>query len=174
MTYEERLEKAKTYLDLALKSEQRIQQSIQRVSEKTKNAFTLASALIPIVAGLGYFIGKETNSYWILFPVFLSLLAFVASIVLGIRLFRPTGFDYLDPRYIVEKYKDQNKSTIFFIYTWASTIVETTNNNASILNSKEKAQNYMYTFIIIGLATLALSFLFLAICLTSNISLPTY
>lgn len=162
----EKLEKAKIYLDLALKTEERIQQSIGRVNEKTKSAFTLASALIPVVAGLGYFIGKETNSYWILFPVFLSLSAFVAAIALGIGLFRPTSFDYCDPKCVVKKYKGQDKSTIFFVYTWASTIVDTANNNASILNSKERTSNYMYSCIIIGLAILAVAFLFLAISLT--------
>ena len=148
-----------------MKTEQRIQQSISRVNEKTKSAFTLASALIPVVAGLGYFIGKETNSYWILFPVFLSLSAFVAAITIGIGLFRPTSFDYCDPRCIIEQYKGQGKSTIFFIYTWASTIVETSNNNAAILNSRERSSNYMYSCIIIGLAILAGSFLLLAITL---------
>jgi len=47
-----------------------IQQSIQRVNGKIKDTLTLVSALIPAVAGLGYFIAKETEVYWILYPIF--------------------------------------------------------------------------------------------------------
>ena len=124
---------------------------------------TLASALIPVIAGLGYFVGKETNSFWILVPVSVSLICFVIAIAIGIENSKPTPSDYCDPRCVIEKYKDQGKSTIFFLYTWASTIIETANNNANVINSKKRTSNYMYLSIIIGLAILVGSFMLLGI-----------
>ena len=60
-------------------------------------------ALIPIVAGLGCFVAKETSAYWILFPIFLSVLTFVLAIILGIWLIRSTNFEYVNPAVVVKK-----------------------------------------------------------------------
>jgi hypothetical protein len=160
---QDKIEKAKIYLDLAIRTDQTIQQAYQRLTEKIKSAFTLASALIPIVAGLGYFIAKETSAYWILFSIFLSLLSFVSAIVLGIWLFRPMNFEYDDPKVIVDNYRGKGKSLRFFVNKWASTWCDTANKNARIVNSKEKGLNCMLTLVVIGLAILTVSFLFLAI-----------
>ncbi len=170
----EKTETAKTYLDLAIKTDNIIQQAYQRLTEKIKSIFTLASALIPVVAGLGYFIGKETNSYWILFPIFLSISAFVTAISLGIGIFRPMSFEYVDAKYIVDKYRDKDKSLKFFLNKWACTYSDTANKNANAVNAKERQLNYMYSCVVIGLGILAFSFLLLAVSLAfPTLKLPS-
>jgi hypothetical protein len=119
--------------------------------------------LITAIATLGYFIAKENPQfYWILFPVFLSLLFFVSAIAIGMRLFR-ANFHYVDPMIIVNEYREREKSFRFFLNKCASTICDTVNDNAGVVNSKEKGLRLMYSLIILGLAIFALSFLFLAI-----------
>lgn len=130
---------------------------------------TLASALIPTVAGLGYFIAKETNSYWLLFPIFLSLSAFVSAIALGIGLFTGASYLYVDPKTIIDNYRGKNKSVRFFINVWASTYCDVANQNAQVVNAKFVRINYMNKCVITGLAILGFSFLLLAIILTNAI-----
>jgi hypothetical protein len=78
------------------------------------------------------------------------------------------SFEYVDPRFIVERYRGKGKSLRFFLNKWASTFCDTANRNAEKVNSKEKQLNYMYSCVIIGLAILAKSFLLLAINLTGK------
>ena len=160
---QDKLEKAKIFLELALKTDQTIQQANKRLTEKVRNIFAVASTLIPIVVGLGYFILKETRAYWILLPIFLSLVMFLLAITLGIWVQRPTHYKYVDPKVIVKKYKGKGKSLRFFVNKWASTWSDTANYNASVVNRKENGLNCMYALVAIGLAILAVSFLFLAI-----------
>jgi hypothetical protein len=162
-------EKAKIYLDLAQKTDATIQLANQRLNEKIRNIFTLASALIPTVAGLGYFIAKETSSYWILFPIFLSISAFISAIALGIMLFTGSSYLYVDPKTTFDKYQDKNKSARFYVNIWASTYCDTANQNASVVNAKLTRINYMNKCIIIGLAIFGFSFLLLAISLSGII-----
>lgn len=167
---QDKMEKAKIYLDLAYKTDTDIQQANQRLNEKIKNMLTLASALIPTVAGLGYFIAKETSSYWILFLIFLSTSAFVSAIALGIMLFMGSSFLYVDPKFTFEKYRDKKKSARFFINKLASSYCDTANQNADVLNSKFERLNWMNKCIIIGLGIFGFSFLLLAIVLTNILS----
>lgn len=163
----EQIEKAKTYLDLAQKTELGIQQSIQHLNEKIKNMLTLVSALIPTVAGLGYFIAQQTNAYWILYFVFATLLCFVYSMMIGIGLFTNSKYNYFDPQVMVKKYG--KKSCKYFYNKSASTLCDISNNNAKVLNSKFNRIDLMNKSVIIGLVILSLSFLFLAIVLTNVI-----
>jgi len=128
---------------------------------------TLASALIPTVAGLGYFIAQETNSYWILFFIFLSISAFVSAIAFGMMLFMGASYLYYDPKFTIDKYKGKNKSLRFFLNKWASTYCDTANHNAEVVNSKFEKLNYMNKCIIMGLSIFGFSFLLLAISLTN-------
>jgi hypothetical protein len=159
------VEIAKKYLELAQNGDQSVQKAYERVNDKIKTTFTLTSALITAIATLGYFIAKETKFYWILFPVFLSLLTFVSAIAIGIWLFKPASFHYVDPMEIVKEYKDKAMSFRFFLNKCASTICDTVNDNANVVNSKERGLNLMYSLIVLGLVILAISFLFLAIML---------
>jgi len=157
----DKLEKAKIFLELALKSDQTIQQANKRLTEKVKSIFAVASALIPIVVGLGYFIIRETRAYWILVSIFFSLLAFFSAIALGIWVQRPTRYKYVDPGVIVKKYRKEGKSLRFFVNKWASTWCDTVNHNTHIINAKENYLNWMFTLVAIGLAILATSFFYL-------------
>lgn len=127
---------------------------------------TLASALIPTVAGLGYFIAKETNSYLILFPIFFSISAFISTIAFGIMLFTGSSYLYVDPKFIIDTYKGKNKSLRFFVNKWASTYCDVSNINAKVVNAKLVRINYMNKCLIIGLAIFGFSFLLLAISLS--------
>lgn len=133
------------------------------MSEKIKSMLTLSSALIPTVAGLGYFIAQETKSYWILFFVFLSTSAFVAAIAFGIMLFTGSSYLYYDPKFTIDKHR--NKPLRFFLNKWASTYCDTANCNAKVVNSKFERLNYMNKCIITGLSIFGFSFLLLSISL---------
>ena len=150
-------EKAKIYLDLAEKTELGIQQSIQHLNEKIKNMLTLISALIPTVAGLGYFIAKETNSYWLLFFVFFTLLSFVISIAVGIGLFTGSRYLYFNPKKMEDLHG--KKSSKYFYTKCASTLCDISNKNAEVINSKFNRINLMNKSMIIGLVILSVSFL---------------
>jgi hypothetical protein len=153
-------------LDLAQKTDIIIRQANQHLNEKIKNMLTLASALIPTVAGLSYFIADEAKIYWILIPIFFSILAFVVAIAFGTLLFMGSGFHlYVDPKFIVDKYNDKNKSLRFFFNKWAHTYCDVANTNADVVNAKLKRIKYMNYCLIAGLAIFALSFLLLAISL---------
>lgn len=127
---------------------------------------TLASALIPIVSGLGYFIAQNTNSYWILIPIFLSISAFVAAIAYGIMLFTGSSYLYVDPKFIIDTYRGKKKSLRFFINKWASTYCDISDYNANVVNAKLLWITFMNKCLIIGLAIFGFSFFLLAISLT--------
>jgi hypothetical protein len=126
---------------------------------------TLVSALIPVVAGLGYFIAKETQAYWILYFIFVSMIAFILAFAIGIRLFAGgSEYLYFDPEVVVTKYKE--KSLRFYTNKLASTLCDISNKNADVVNAKLKNINLMNKCMIIGLIIFGLSFLCLAISLT--------
>lgn len=158
-------EQAKIFLELALKTDQAIQEANKRLAEKIKGVFAIASTLIPIVIGLGYFIIKETRVYWILWSIFLSLVMFLLAIILGIWLQRPTDYRYVDASVIVKKHN--GKPLRYIINKFASTYSDIANHNASIINAKENGLNLMFILVVIGLMILAVSFLFLAISLVN-------
>ncbi len=160
------MERAKIYLDLAQKSEISIQQSIQRLNDRIKNMLTLASALIPTVATLGYFIAKETLAFWILFPIFFSILSFIIAIAIGIMLFHNSSYFAFSPKATVDNYKDKSKPLRFFINRWASTLCEIAIDNANVANAKFKRINRMNYCIVIGAIIFGFSMLLLAFNLT--------
>lgn len=164
---DESLEKAKVYLELSLKTDEVIQQAYTKLTDKIKSIFTLASGLIPAVGALGYFIAKETSAYWILFPIFLSISAFVFAICLGINIFRPKSFKYVKPREVLKEFKGKGKSLKYIINRWASVYCTIADKNAEVVNSAEKQLNYMYSCIVIGLAILTVSFLLLGLSYTN-------
>ncbi len=154
-------EQAKIFLQLALKTDQTIWKANKRLTEKIRGIFAVSSTLIPIIFGLGYFIIKETRAFWMLFPIFLSLITFLSAIILGIWLHRPTDYKYVDPSVIMKKYK--GKPLKYIINKFASTWSDTSNHNASIINDKENWLNCMYALVAIGLGILAVSFLLLTV-----------
>ena len=132
---------------------------------KIKDMLTLVSALIPIVAGLGYFIAKETKAYWILYPIFVSTSAFIAAFAIGILLFAGgSEYLYFDPKVTVVGYN--KKSLKFYVNKLASTLCDVANKNADAVNRKLKNINLMNKCVITGLIFFALSLLWLAISLT--------
>jgi len=157
----EKLEKAKIFLELALNTDQIIQQANKRLAEKVRSIFAVTSTLVPIVVGLGYFIIKETKAYWVLLPIFLSLVMFLLAITIGIWVQKPTYYKYVDPKVIAKKYRGKGKSLRFFVNKWASALSDTANYNASVVNKKEDVLKCMYTLVAIGLGILAVSFLVL-------------
>lgn len=157
----EELEKAKFFFELALESDQTIQKANERLTEKIRGVFTVASTLVPIVVGLGYFILKETKAYWLFLPIFTSLIMFLLAIGRGVLLHKPTDFLFVDPLTIMMKYK--KKSLRYVINKSASTWSDTVVHNSEVINSKENGLNQMLIFITVGLVILAVSFLLLVI-----------
>lgn len=157
----EELEKAKFFFDLTLKSEQVIQQANERLTEKIRSSFALASTLIPIVVGLGYFILKETDTFWIFWFIFPSLIAYIYAIARGIFLHMPSGYKFVNPMKAIDKHKE--KSLRFIIgrssYGWSRSV----DHNKRLINSKERGLKHMLTSIAIGLLILIISFLALGI-----------
>ena len=154
-------------MELAIGTDGVIRKANENLTDKLKTSFTLTSALITAVAALGYFIAKETSSLWILLPIFFSLMLFVLSLVVGLKLFKPTtSFQYVDPMEIFNEYKDrEDKHFQSFLHKWACTICDNTNKNVNLMNSKEKDLNIMYSLIVLGLALFSVSFLFFAFSL---------
>lgn len=153
----EELEKANFFFELALKSDQIIQQANERLTEKIRSSFALASTLIPIVVGLGYFIIKETEAYWIFWFIFFSLIAFIYAIARGIFLHMPSGYKFVNPVKTINKHK--KKSLRFIIgrsaYSWSRSV----NHNKRLINSKERGLKHMLISIAIGLSILIIAFL---------------
>lgn len=157
----EELDKAKFFFDLALESDQIIQQANERLTEKIRSFFAVASTLIPIVIGLGYFILKETDFHWIFVPIFLSLIMFLLAIARGTLLHKPTDFKFVNPLKMINSHNE--KSLRYVVEKSATTWSDTVDHNKKVINSKESGLNQMLIFIGIGLLILAISFLALGI-----------
>jgi len=155
--FENELEKARLYLELSISSDKTIRDASERLSQKIKGIFTTAATLIPMVAGLGYFILKEGYNQWIFWFILSSLLFLFIAIGLGFWLHKPGDFKYLDASIIFKKYK--RKSLKFLINKSASTLADITIHNSSVLNSKENWVKWMIIFILISLFCVALAFI---------------
>lgn len=155
----EEVEKARFLFNLALESDKVVQQAYERLNEKIRAVFALASTLIPIIVGLGYFILKETEFHWIFVPILFSLISLLGAIVQGISLQRPTDFRFLQPKKFIPKVKKKslryviNKSAV----TWAKGVFY----SHKAVNSKENGLKWMLRLIAISLGILAFSFFIL-------------
>jgi cytochrome bd-type quinol oxidase subunit 1 len=157
---EEKLQKAKFFFELALKSDDVIQKANERVNEKIRNFISLAATLVPIVLGVAYYILKQTTAnYLLLITFFLSLASFVSAIVIGVFLQRPTGFRFFNPQKMLNKY--EKKSLLYVISKSASTWSDIVVRNKKVVNSKQFYLNCMLGLICFGLFVLALAFLVL-------------
>jgi hypothetical protein len=156
---EEELKKAQFFLELAMKSDEVLQKANERLSEKVKGFMTISATLIPIIVGLGYYILKQTATYWVFIPFLLSLASFILSIIIGVIIQRPTGFRFLNPTKFMKKYNE--KSLVYVVNKSASTWSDIVHKNKKVINSKEFWLDAMLCLICTGLAILAISFLLL-------------
>jgi hypothetical protein len=158
---DEELKKAQFFFDLVVKSDHIAEQSNEHVLKKIYGVLTLASGLIPLVFGLGYFVLTQTKEQVIFFPIFVSLVIFLLAMARGILLLKPKWFLYVDVLDAINKYKGEslpyiiNKSAV----TWADTI----NHNHSVINSREKGISQMLILITLGFIVLVVTFLALGI-----------
>ena len=158
---EEELQKAKFFFELALKSDELVQKAGERLNEKIKGFMTLSATLVPFVVGLGYYILKQTATYWVLISFLLSLGSFVLSIIIGVFIQRPTGFRFLNPKKFKKKWKE--KPLIYVVNKSASTWSDIVAKNKRVINSKEFWLDAMLSLICLGLAILAITFLALGL-----------
>ena len=158
---DEELKKAQFFFDFVAKTDHITEQSNERVLKKTHGVLTLASALVPIVFGLGYFVLSQTKQQVAVVPIFLSLILFLLAIARGIFLLKPKQFFYVDVLKLIEKYKDEPLSVIInkSAVSWADIV----NDNQTVINSREKGINQMLILIALGLILLAIAFLTIAI-----------
>jgi hypothetical protein len=158
---DEELKKAQFFFDFVAKADHKTEQSNERVLKKIHGVLTLASTLVPVVFGLGYFVLSQTKQQATAIPIFLSLILFLVAIARGIFLLKPKQFFYLDVLKLIEKYKDEtltfiiNKSAV----SWADIV----NDNQTLINSKENGINQMLILITLGLILLAVAFLTIVI-----------
>ena len=158
---DEELKKARFFFDFVVEADHITGQSNERVLKKIHGVLTLASTMIPIVFGLGYFVLTQTKEWIVFFPIFVSLITFLSAIARGILLLKPKQFFYVNVLDLIDKYKDEslpfiiNKSAV----TWADII----NHNHDVINSREKGINQMLMLIALGFIVLAITFLGLGI-----------
>jgi hypothetical protein len=158
---DEELEKAQFFFDFVVKADHITAQSNERVLKKIHGVLTLASTLIPIVFGLGYFVLSQTKQWTIFFLIFASLVIFLLAIARGILLLRPKHFFYVNVLDLITKYKDEPLSVIInkSAVTWADIV----NDNHDAINSREKGINQMLILIALGFIVLAVTFLALGV-----------
>jgi len=154
---DEELKKAQFFFDFVAKADHITEQSNERVLKKIYGVLTLASTLVPVVFGLGYFVLSQTKQQATVIPIFLSLILFLVAISRGIFLLKPKQFFYVDVLKLIEKYKDETLTFIINIsaVSWADIV----NDNQTLINSKEKGINQMLILITSGLILLAVAFL---------------
>ena len=161
---DEELKKAQFFFDFAAKADQITEQSNERVLKKIHGVLTLASTLVPVVFGLGYFVLSQTKQQVTVIPIFLSLILFLLAIARGIFLLKPKQFFYVDVLKLIEKYKDETLS--FIINKSAVSWADIVNDNQTVINSREKGINQMFMLIALGLILLAVAFLTIVIPFT--------
>ena len=154
---DEEIKKAQFFFDFVKETDRITEQSNERVLRKIHGVLTLASTLVPVVFGLGYFVLSQTKQQVTVIPIFLSLILFLVAIARGIFLLNPKRFFYLDVLKLIEKYKDETLSFIINIsaVSWADIV----NENQTLINSREKGINQMFVLIALGLILLAIAFL---------------
>jgi hypothetical protein len=154
---DEELKKAQFFFDFVAKADEIATQSNERILKKILGVLTLASALIPAVFGLGYFVTTQTKEWIIFLPIFVSLVMFLGAIARGIFLLKPKFFFCVNVLDLIGKYKDEslpviiNKSAV----TWADIV----GDNHDAVNSRGKGINQMLILIALGFLILALAFL---------------
>ena len=153
---EEEIRKAQFFFDFVAKSDDVTELSNERVTKKIHEVLTLASTLVPVVFGLGYFIISQTKQQVTVIPIFLSLIVFLLAIIKGVFLLKPKQLFHMDVLKLIEKYKDETLDYIINIsaISWADMV----NDNQIIINSKEKGINQMFILIALGLIVLAVAF----------------
>jgi len=162
---DEELKKAQFFFDFVVKADNITAQSNERVLRKIHGVLTLASALIPVVFGLGYFVLTQTKEWIVFSPIFVSLVMFLVAIARGILLLRPQHFFYVNVLDLINKYKDEPLSVIInkSAVTWADII----NDNQDAINSREKGINQMLILIALGFIVLAIAFLGIGILMVN-------
>lgn len=141
-TIDENLEKAKFFFELALKSNEYVQQMNERLGEKVRWFTSSASTLVPIIVGVGYYVLKQTTCNWIIALFSLSLASLVSAIIIGMVIQRPSGFLVLDPQTFMNKFSGKSRTFITnkSAATWSDIFVQ----NKKVVNSKE---NWMYAML---------------------------
>lgn len=154
---DEELKKAQFFFDFVAKADNVTEQSNERLLKKIHGVLTLASTLVPVVVGLGYFVLSQTKQQATVIPIFLSLILFLLAITRGIILLKPKQLVHMDVLKLIENYKDKPLSYIVNIsaVSWADMV----NDNQKLINSKEKGINQMLILIASGLILLAIAFL---------------
>jgi len=69
----EELEKAQFFYDFVSKIDPYVQQTSDRLYKKVHESVAIASTLIPITFGLGYFISEKTQYSMIFLPIAISI-----------------------------------------------------------------------------------------------------
>lgn len=158
---DEELKKAQFFYDFVSNINPNVQQTSERLYKKVHESMTVASALIPITFGLGYFISERTQYSSVFLLAAVSIISFFLATIEGVDLLRTKWLVYPDPLIIMKDY--QGESLSFIIDKSASSWADTINRNIKTVNSKESGFRWMLRFIISGLLFLVIAFIVFAL-----------
>ena len=161
---QEEIEKARFLFDVAVKSDEMIQKSNERINDKIKGFMSIAATLVPIIVGVGYFVLKQESGSWtsVLFALFfLSLGTLIAAIGVGIYIQRPLEYRVFNPYIMMKKYQKKNRRflTNKYAITWSHTV----DTNLSKIEHKEYYIRIMLILIFCSLALLIATFFLMGI-----------
>ena len=171
LSSDEELEKAKFYNASVLRLEEATTKAYEHIITKIQIMLGIVTAIIPISAGVGYYILSNTFSL----PFFLlfvgSLISFIFATVRGVSLLNTKWFEYKNLKLLVERYVKESLS--FMIFRITTNLFDSNQHNVGVVNSLRVGLKQMAILIIIGLMLLTIAFSILGVQIYSNIINPT-
>lgn len=163
----EELVKADFFYKMALESYSLISKVNESLDTKIHNMLRIVSAIIPLTFGLAYFIINSLSlkieilsfSAPLILIVSLasSLCLFVASLVIGVILYFPKKFEFIDAEKLINEYHD--KSRLLILQRVSATIAFTVTTNNAVCDSKANALKWTQIFVVLGVIALVAAFI---------------
>ena len=171
LSSDEELEKAKFYNASVLRLEEATTKAYEHMLTKIQIMLGIVSAIIPITAGVGYYILSNTFSLFFFFLFVSSLSSFILATVRGVTLLDSKWFQYKDLKLLVERYVKESLS--FMIFRITTNLFDANEHNVGVVNSLSKGLKQMVILTIVGLLFLTIAFSIMGVQLYSNNINPT-
>jgi hypothetical protein len=161
MSDDEELQKAKFYHESVLKLVENTTKEYEGSITKIQVMLGIFSTIIPILAGLGYYILSHTFSFSFFVLFVASLVSFILATIRGVVLLNSTLFTYKDIKMLVERYVDESLS--FLIFKIATNLFDSNEKNIAVIKSLSTGLKHMIVLTIVGLVLLTIAFSWLGI-----------
>ena len=168
---DDELEKAKFYNASVLKLEEATTKAYEHSITKIQIMLGIVSAIIPISAGVGYYILSNTFSLFFFLLFVGSLVSFILATVRGVILLDTKWFEYKNLKLLVERYVKESLS--FMIFRITTNLFDANDHNVGVVNSLRAGLKQMVILIIVGLILLTIAFSILGVQIYSNSINPT-